>query len=93
MGGIEEVERVGPRRRSRSANAGIGAIASTGFLGSIAGAILAIGASGCVAANEMTGEASPSRSEEIDDLDRARAAGAIDEADYLEIRRGFILAD
>ena len=93
MGGIEEVERAGTRRRSKSAGAGIGVIASTGFLGSIAGAMLALGAPGCVAANDMTGEASPSRSEEIDDLDRARAAGAIDEADYLDLRRGFILAD
>ena len=93
MGGIEEVERAGTRRRSKSADAGIGAIASTGFLGSIAGAMLALGALGCVAANDMTGEAWPPRSEEIDDLDRARVAGAIDEADYLELRRGFILAD
>lgn len=93
MGGIEEVEGSEPHRRTKSAGAGIGAVTSTGFLGSIAGAMLALGASGCVAANDMTGEASPSRSEEIDDLDRARAAGAIDEADYLELRRGFILAD
>ena len=49
--------------------------------------------SGCIAANDVTGESVPSRSEEIDDLDRARSAGAIDEADYLELRRSFILAD
>ena len=48
---------------------------------------------GCVAANDCTGESVPSKSREIDDLDRARSMGAIDEADYLELRRSFILAD
>jgi hypothetical protein len=55
--------------------------------------LFAVGGSGCIAANDVTGESVPSRSEEIDDLDRARSAGAIDEADYLELRRSFILAD
>lgn len=48
---------------------------------------------GCVAANDFTGESVPSKSREIDDLDRARSMGAIDEVDYLELRRSFILAD
>ena len=48
---------------------------------------------GCVAANDVTGESVPSNSVEIEDLDRARSLGAIDEADYLRLRRSFILAD
>ncbi|MDG2022207.1 MAG: hypothetical protein P8J59_09680 [Phycisphaerales bacterium] len=48
---------------------------------------------GCVAANDMSGESVPSNSREIEDLDRARSLGAIDEADYLRLRRSFILAD
>ncbi|HAC09400.1 MAG: hypothetical protein GY921_13200 [Phycisphaeraceae bacterium] len=48
---------------------------------------------GCVAANDVTGESVPSSSVEIEDLDRARSLGAIDEADYLRLRRSFILAD
>jgi hypothetical protein len=55
--------------------------------------LFAVGGAGCIAANDLTGESVPPRSEEIDDLDRARSAGAIDEADYLELRRSFILAD
>jgi hypothetical protein len=35
----------------------------------------------------------PSKSREIEDLDRARSMGAIDEVDYLELRRSIILAD
>ena len=48
---------------------------------------------GCVAANAFTGESMPSKSREIEDLDRARSMGAIDEVDYLELRRSIILAD
>lgn len=55
--------------------------------------LFAVVGPGCVAANDLSGERVPTRSEEIEDLDRARAAGAIDEAAYLELRRSFILAD
>ncbi len=55
--------------------------------------LFAVVGPGCVAANDVTGESVPSNSVEIEDLDRARSLGAIDEADYLRLRRSFILAD
>ena len=77
------------RNRSNCRRSGAGRLAS----GIACCMLFAVGGSGCIAANDVTGESTPPRSEEIDDLDRARSAGAIDEADYLELRRGFILAD
>ena len=81
---IEQIWNPGHSRRRRAGLLAGGIACATLFT---------VVGSGCVAANDMSGESVPSNSREIEDLDRARAAGAIDEADYLELRRGLILAD